>query len=128
MAATDNLSLAERPYSPNWLFSASRGAVDTGRTVRRIGLDGAADRKGNFLNDIASDEARKLACIPDGGLHSALETKAGIIVVDFAAGSAGNDLQASTLKDGETGEPFHVQQAAQRTRENIPNYPFDIAG
>jgi len=29
--------------------------------VKRIGLDGTADRKGSFLNDIAVDEARKVA-------------------------------------------------------------------
>jgi hypothetical protein len=29
--------------------------------MKRIGLDGTADRKGSFLNDIAVDEARKVA-------------------------------------------------------------------
>ncbi len=62
--------------------------LDTGHTVMRIGLDDAADRKGSFLNDIAVDEARKVAYVSDSGLRSAPETKAGIIVVDFAAGSA----------------------------------------
>jgi hypothetical protein len=35
--------------------------IDTARLVKRIGLDGTAGRKGSFLNDIAVDEARKVA-------------------------------------------------------------------
>lgn len=59
--------------------------LDTGRTVKRIGLDGAADRKRSFLNDIAVDETRKIAYISDSGREA---DKAGIIVIDFADGSA----------------------------------------
>jgi len=66
--------------------------LETGRTVKRIGLDAVADRKGSFLNDIAVDEARKVAYISDSGLRSAPQTKAGIIVVDFVTGSAGRVL------------------------------------
>lgn len=58
----------------------------TGRTVKRIGLDGAAGREESFLNDFAVDEARRIAYISDSGLR-APGTKSGIIVVDFAAGS-----------------------------------------
>jgi sugar lactone lactonase YvrE len=66
--------------------------LDTGRTVKRIGLDGAADRDGSFLNDIAVDEARKVAYSSDSGLRSAPENKAGVIVVDFATGAARRTL------------------------------------
>jgi hypothetical protein len=38
--------------------------LDIGHMVKRVGLDGAADRKGSFLNDIAVDEARKVASFP----------------------------------------------------------------
>jgi sugar lactone lactonase YvrE len=59
-----------------------------GKLVKRIPLDGVADRKGSFLNDIAVDEARKIAYISDSGLRSAPANQAGIIVIDFKAGSA----------------------------------------
>ncbi|WP_349607343.1 MULTISPECIES: L-dopachrome tautomerase-related protein [Cupriavidus] len=60
----------------------------TGRTVRRIALDGVADRNGSFLNDIVVDERRKIAYISDSGLRSAPDNKAGLIVVDLASGKA----------------------------------------
>jgi sugar lactone lactonase YvrE len=59
-----------------------------GKLVKRIPLDGVADRKGSFLNDIAVDEARKIAYVSDSGLRSAPANQAGIIVIDFKAGSA----------------------------------------
>jgi Major royal jelly protein len=61
--------------------------LQTGRLVRRIGLDDVADRKGSFLNDVAVDEARKIAYISDSGSRSA-PAEAGIIVVDLDAGGA----------------------------------------
>lgn len=60
----------------------------SGKLVKSIGLDGVADRKGSFLNDVAVDEGRKLAYLSDSGVRSAPDNQAGIIVVDFAAGSA----------------------------------------
>lgn len=62
--------------------------LGSGRVVKRIALDGAADRKGSFLNDIAVDEARKIAYISDSGLRSAPGNLAGIIVADFATGAS----------------------------------------
>jgi len=63
-------------------------ALETGRLVKRIGLDAVADRKGSFLNDIVVDEARKVAYVSDSGLRSAPANQAGLIVVDFASGAA----------------------------------------
>ena len=45
---------SRRPEGPDLRYC-------TARLVKRIGLDGTADRKGSFLNDIAVDEARKVA-------------------------------------------------------------------
>ncbi len=60
--------------------------LTSGRVVKRIALDGVADRKGSFLNDVAVDEVRKIAYIADSGLRSAPDNLAGLIVVDFASG------------------------------------------
>ncbi len=60
----------------------------SGRIVKRLALDAVADRKGSFLNDIAVDEARKIAYVSDSGLRSAPNNLAGIIVVDFATGTS----------------------------------------
>ncbi len=60
----------------------------SGQTVRRIALDGVADRSGSFLNDIVVDEARRVAYISDSGLRSAPQNQAALIVVDFASGQA----------------------------------------
>lgn len=62
--------------------------LKTGSTVKHIALDSAADRKGSFLNDIAVDEQRKIGYISDSGVRSAPDNMVGIIVVDFALGSA----------------------------------------
>ncbi len=59
-----------------------------GNTVNCISLDNVADRKGGFLNDIAVDEKRKVAYISDSGLRSAPDNMVGIIVIDFASGTA----------------------------------------
>ncbi|ANH66672.1 L-dopachrome tautomerase-related protein [Mitsuaria sp. 7] len=58
-------------------------ALATGRVVKRIALDGVADRKGSFLNDIAVDEGRRVAYLSDSGLRSAPRNQAAIIVADF---------------------------------------------
>ncbi len=60
----------------------------SGRTVRHIALDGVADRRASFLNDVAVDETRRVAYIADSGMRSAPANQAGLIVVDFDAGSA----------------------------------------
>lgn len=60
----------------------------SGRTVKRIALDGVADRKGSFLNDVAVDEVRRVAYIADSGLRSAPANLAGLVVVDFDTASA----------------------------------------
>lgn len=62
--------------------------LESGRIVKRIDLDDACDRKGSFLNDIAVDEHRKVGYISDSGLRTAPDNMVGIIVVDFATGSA----------------------------------------
>ncbi|CAN7546009.1 L-dopachrome tautomerase-related protein [Pseudorhodoferax sp. LjRoot39] len=62
--------------------------LKSGRTVKRIALDGVADRKGSFLNDIAVDERRRVAYISDSGMRSAPDNMVGLIVVDFALGQA----------------------------------------
>lgn len=60
----------------------------SGRVVKTISLDGAADRAGSFLNDIAVDERRRVAFISDSGFRSAPRNQVGLIVVDFTSGSA----------------------------------------
>ncbi|MDQ0083882.1 sugar lactone lactonase YvrE [Variovorax boronicumulans] len=62
--------------------------LKSGRTVKRIALDGVADRKGSFLNDIAVDERRRIAYIADSGMRSAPNNMVGLIVVDFASAKA----------------------------------------
>ncbi|WP_240652227.1 major royal jelly family protein [Variovorax gossypii] len=62
--------------------------LKSGRTVKRIALDGVADRKGSFLNDIVVDERRRVAYISDSGMRSAPANMVGLIVVDFASGEA----------------------------------------
>lgn len=92
--------------SNNWLWALDMGFVagepeapegaqkvlvidlGSGRTVKRIPLDGVADRKGSFLNDIAVDERRRVAYISDSGMRSAPDNMVGLIVVDFASGQA----------------------------------------
>jgi sugar lactone lactonase YvrE len=60
----------------------------SGNVVATISLDAVADRKGSFLNDIAVDEARKLAFISDSALRSPSANRAGLIVVDLRSGTA----------------------------------------
>lgn len=62
--------------------------LKSGRIVKRIALDGVADRKGSFLNDIAVDERRRVAYISDSGMRSAPDNRVGLIVADFASGEA----------------------------------------
>ncbi len=60
----------------------------TGRTVKRILLDGAADRKGSFLNDIAVDERRRVAYASTAAC-AAGPRATGLIVVDFDTAARG---------------------------------------
>jgi sugar lactone lactonase YvrE len=62
--------------------------LKSGRIVKRIGLDGVADRAGSFLNDIVVDERRRVAYVSDSGSRSAPDNKVGLIVADFASGTA----------------------------------------
>ncbi|MEH3775267.1 L-dopachrome tautomerase-related protein [Enterobacter asburiae] len=62
--------------------------LNSGRTIKRIALDGVADRKASFLNDVVVDENRRVAYISDSGSRSAPENRVGVIVVDFASGKA----------------------------------------
>ncbi|MBB3195864.1 L-dopachrome tautomerase-related protein [Roseateles terrae] len=62
--------------------------LKSGDVVKRIPLDSVADRAGSFLNDVAVDEARRIAYISDSGLRSAPKNQAGIIVVELDAGRA----------------------------------------
>ena len=62
--------------------------LQTGSMIKRIALDSASDRQGSFLNDIAVDEHRRFGYISDSGLRSAPDNMVGIIVVDFASGTA----------------------------------------
>ncbi|MBN3832441.1 L-dopachrome tautomerase-related protein [Burkholderia sp. Ac-20344] len=62
--------------------------LKSGRIVKRIGLDGVADRAGSFLNDIVVDERRRIAYVSDSGSRSAPHNRVGLIVVDFASGTA----------------------------------------
>ncbi|MEI9578646.1 L-dopachrome tautomerase-related protein [Enterobacter asburiae] len=62
--------------------------LHSGRTIKRIALDGVADRKASFLNDVVVDEYRRVAYISDSGSRSAPENQVGLIIVDFATGTA----------------------------------------
>lgn len=62
--------------------------LTTGEPVRTVVLDGVADRKGSFLNDIAVDEKQRIAYISDSGFRSAPGNKTGIIVYNFNDGSS----------------------------------------
>jgi len=108
-APTDNLRNVLGFYVDNrngWLWALDMGFIageaeapagaqkvlvfdlKTGQTVKRIALDGIADRKGSFLNDIAVDERRRVAYISDSGMRSAPDNQVGLIVVDFTTGQA----------------------------------------
>jgi len=60
----------------------------SGKLVKALPLDGVADRRASFLNDIAVDEKRRIAFISDSGLRSAPANQAALIVLDFASGTA----------------------------------------
>lgn len=75
----------------------------SGRIVKRIPLDDVADRKGSFLNDVAVDEKRRVAYIADSGLRSAPDNQVGLIVADFASGSARRMLHRHTALQVEPG-------------------------
>ncbi|MFN2993707.1 L-dopachrome tautomerase-related protein [Serratia plymuthica] len=77
--------------------------LTSGRTIKRIGLDGVADRKGSFLNDIVVDERRRVAYISDSGSRSAPNNKVGLIVVDFATGNARRVLDRHASLQVEAG-------------------------
>ena len=62
--------------------------LNSGRTIKRIALDGVADHKASFLNDVVVDENRRVAYISDSGSRSAPKNRVGVIVVDFASGKA----------------------------------------
>jgi hypothetical protein len=49
--------------------------LHSGRTIKRIALDGVADRKASFLNDVVVDENRRVAYISDSGSRSAPENR-----------------------------------------------------
>lgn len=84
-------------------------ALATGRLVKALPLDGVADRRGSFLNDIAVDERRRVAFISDSGLRSAPDNQAGLIVLDFASGHARRVLHrhASVLPEPGTKVMSH---------------------
>lgn len=86
--ALDMGFVAGEPEAPAGAQKLVVYELATGRVVKRIALDGVADRQGSFLNDVAVDERRKVAYIADSGLRSAPDNQAGLIVVDFASGSA----------------------------------------
>ena len=75
----------------------------SGRTVKRIALDGVADRKGSFLNDVAVDETRRVAYVADSGLRSAPANQVGLIVADFASGTARRVLDRHAALQVEPG-------------------------
>lgn len=77
--------------------------LKSGRTIKRIGLDSVADRKGSFLNDIVVDERRRVAYISDSGSRSAPDNKVGLIVVDFATGNARRVLDRHASLQVEAG-------------------------
>jgi hypothetical protein len=75
----------------------------TGAVIRRVPLDGVADRKGSFLNDIAVDEAGKRAFISDSGFRSAPDNMTGIITYDFATGALARVCWIAILRCRSTG-------------------------
>ena len=77
--------------------------LDSGRTVKRIPLDGVADRKASFLNDVVVDENHRIAYISDSGSRSAPENRVGLIVVDFATGTARRVLNSHPALQIEPG-------------------------
>lgn len=91
--------------------------LKSGRTVKRIGLDGAADRKGSFLNDIAVDEKRRVAYISDSGLRSAPNNMVGLIVADFASGRARRVLDRNPNLQVEPGVRV-IAHGAEVWRDN----------
>lgn len=77
--------------------------LKSGRIVKRIALDGVADRAGSFLNDIVVDERRRIAYVSDSGSRSSPHNKVGLIVADFASGTARRVLDGHPYLQVEAG-------------------------
>lgn len=94
----------------------------TRKLVKKVSLDGVADRKGSFLNDLAVDETGKVAYISDSGFRSAPKNQAGIIVVELASGKARRVLHQHPAVMPEPGRKVHAHGA-----EVWPDNPLLVA-
>ena len=83
----------------------------SGRLLKHIGLDAVADRAGSFLNDVVVDEGRRVAYISDSGLRSAPDNRVGVIVVDYAKGTARRVLDGHPSVQVEPGVTVTVRGA-----------------
>ncbi|ARN21581.1 SMP-30/gluconolactonase/LRE family protein [Piscinibacter gummiphilus] len=83
----------------------------SGRLLKHIGLDGVADRAGSFLNDVVVDEVRRVAYVSDSGLRSAPDNRVGILVVDYATGTARRVLDGHPSVQVEPGVKVTVRGA-----------------
>ncbi|MFV0676104.1 L-dopachrome tautomerase-related protein [Variovorax sp. tm] len=86
--AVDMGFIAGEPEAPEGAQKVLVIDLASGRTVKRIPLDGVANRRGSFLNDIAVDERRRVAYISDSGMRSAPHNMVGLIVIDLASNRA----------------------------------------
>lgn len=94
----------------------------TRKLVKKVALDRVADRKGSFLNDLAVDEARKIAYISDSGFRSAPKNQAGIIVVDLDSAKARRVLHQHPAVMPEPGRKVYAHGA-----EVWPDNPLLVA-
>jgi len=85
--------------------------LDTGRELRRFALDGVADAKGSFLNDLAIDEVNEVAYLTDSGVRGAPDNPTAIIVYDYRSGTARRVLDRDASTRNDPARPLVVQGA-----------------
>ena len=85
--------------------------LDTGQELRRFALDGVADAKGSFLNDLAIDEVNEVAHLTDSGVRGGPDNPTGIIVYDYRANAARRVLHRDASTRNDPGRPLVVQGA-----------------
>ncbi len=86
--------------------------LDTGKELRRFALDGVADAKGSFLNDLAIDEVNEVAYLTDSGVRGAPDNPTGIIVYDYRANTGRRVLDRDVSTRNDVGRPLVVQGTA----------------
>lgn len=100
--------------------------LDTGRELRRFALDGVADAKGSFLNDLAIDEVNEVAYLTDSGVRGASDNPTAIIVYDYRSGTARRVLDRDASTRNDPARPLVVQGAPVFTGDGVYAAPTAV--